>query len=397
MKFIVSSSELLAYLQALSKVVPSRSVLPMAENFLLELNDEGLKITATDLETTMIARIELSNIEGSGKVAVESKRLLDILKEFSQQPLTFEINDETYEVNIISETGKYSIPGLSMVDEFPVPPEVSTDEAHSFVVSADILQKGIVSTFFAVGNDELRPVMNGIFIELKTDYTTFVATDSHKLIRYRRFDLKNETEASFILAKKPADLIRNILPKIDDDVKIAFDAKNAVFELESFTVICRLIEGNYPDYEAVIPLENDKRVELDRETFHNTIRRVSLFSNEASKLVKFYFHENNVEISAQDIDFSISAYEQMQCLCGNEPVKIGFKSTFLLDVLQYIDAQDVAITMSQPNKAALVFPAAKDNQDEDVLMLVMPLMLDENDDYSKDSDDSNDNNDTLEE
>ncbi len=267
-----------------------------------------------------------------------------------------------------------------MVDEFPEPPEISPDEAHSIVISADVLQKGINSTFFAVANDELRPVMNGIFIELKNDFTTFVATDSHKLIRYRRFDLKNDNEASFILAKKPADLIRNILPKIDDDVKIDFDSKNAVFELENFKVVCRLIEGNYPDYEAVIPLNNDKRVEIDREMFHNTIRRVSLFSNEASKLVKFYFHENQVEISAQDIDFSISAYEQMQCLYDNEPIKIGFKSTFLLDVLQNIDAQDVAVTMSQPNKSALVFPAVKDDQNEDVLMLVMPLMIDEDDD-----------------
>ncbi len=377
MKFIASSSELLVYLQSLNKVVPSRSIVPLVENFLFEINSEGLKITATDLETTMIAQIELSNVEGEGKVAIESRRLLDILKEFSQQPLTFEINEENYEVTIKTESGKYSIPGLSMVDEFPEPPQISPDLAHSTTISSDILYKAINSTFFSISDDDLRPVMNGIFVELKNDYTTFVSSDSHKLIRYRRLDIKSDSEASFILAKKPADLIRNILPKIDDDVKIDFDNKNAVFEMGSFTVVCRLIEGNFPDYESVVPKNNDKRVEIDREMFHNSIRRVSLFSNEASKLVKFAFNNNQLEISAQDIDFSISANEQIACLYQQEPIKIGFKSTFLLEILQNLNSQDVAITMTDAKRAALVFPALNDNENEDVLMLVMPMMLDE--------------------
>lgn len=377
MKFIASSSELLAYLQSLNKVVPSRSIVPLVENFLFEINSEGLKITATDLETTLIARIELSNVEGEGKVAIESKRLLDILKEFSQQPLTFEINDENFEVTIKSEAGKYTIPGLSMVDEFPEPPEISPDVAHSFVISSEILSKAISSTYFAISDDDLRPVMNGIFVELKNDYTTFVASDSHKLVRYRRLDVKSETEASFILARKPADLIKNILSKLDDDVKIDFDNRNAVFQMANFTVICRLIEGDFPDYEVVVPKNNDKKIEIDRDMFHSIIRRVSLFSNEASKLVKFFFHENQAEISAQDIDFSISAYEQMNCLYEKDPIKIGFKSTFMLEILQNLSAQDVAITMSDPKRAALVFPALNDDEREDVLMLVMPMMLDE--------------------
>jgi DNA polymerase-3 subunit beta len=377
MRFIASSSELLAYLQSLNKVVPSRSIVPLVENFLFEINDEGLKITATDLETTMTARIELENVEGEGKVAIESKRLLDILKEFSQQPLTFEINDENYEVTIKSETGKYTIPGLSMVDEFPEPPQIEADLAHSFIIDPNSLRKGINSTFFAISDDDLRPVMNGIFIELKSEYTTFVASDSHKLVRYRRLEVKSDTESSFILAKKPADLIRNILPRVDEDVKVEFDSKNAVFELGAFTVICRLIEGNFPDYEAVVPNNNDKRVEISRETLHNTIRRVSLFSNEASKLVKFYFHENQAEISAQDIDFSISAYEQIPCMYDGEAIKIGFKSTFLLEILQNLPSQEVAITMSDPKRAALLFPTNDEDENEDILMLVMPMMLDE--------------------
>jgi len=377
MKFIASSIELLVYLQSLNKIVPSRSIVPLVENFLFEITTEGLKVTATDLETTMIAHIELSNVEGEGKFAIESKRLLDILKEFSQQPLTFEINEENFEVTIKSETGKYSIPGLSAIDEYPEPAEISAEEASSFVISPEVLLKGINSTFFAISDDDLRPVMNGIFVELKNDYTTFVASDSHKLVRYRRLDVKSDNEASFIFPKKPADIIRNILPKLDDDVMVEFDNRNAKFKMTGFTVVCRLIEGNFPDYEAVVPQNNDKKIEIDRNNLLNTLKRVSLFSNEASKLVKFYFHENQAEISAQDIDFSISAFEQLPCLTDEVNMKIGFKSTFMQDVLQNINAQDIAITMSDQKRAALAFPAHNEDKKEDVLMLVMPMMIDE--------------------
>lgn len=377
MKFIASSTELLVYLQSLSKIVPSRSIVPLVENFLFEITNEGLKITATDLETTLIAHIELSNIEGQGKFAIESKRLLDILKEFSQQPLTFEIDEETFEVTIKSETGKYNIPGVSAVDEYPEPAEITPDQTNSFVTTPEILLKGINSTFFSISDDELRPVMNGIFVELKNDYTTFVTSDSHKLVRYRRMDIKSDTEASFILPKKPADIIRNILPKIDEDIIVEFDNSNAIFKMTGFTVVCRLIEGNFPDYEGVIPTNNDKKIEIDKNNLLNTLKRVSLFSNEASKLVKFYFHDNQAEISAQDIDFSISAFEQIPCLTDEVDMKIGYKSTFLQDVLQNITAQEITITMTDQKRASLVFPSTKDDENEDVLMLVMPMMIDE--------------------
>ena len=380
MKFIVSNSELLAYLQALSRVIPSRSIVPLVENFLFDISSEGLKITATDLETTLIARIELDNIEGEGKVAVESKRLLDILKEFSQQPLTFEIDDETFEIVIKSESGKYSIPGNSMVDEFPEPAEINPETATTFVISPDILNKGINSTFYAISEDDLRPVMNGIFFEIKENSLTFVASDSHKLVRYRRTDFNSDKESSFILAKKPADLIKNIVTKTDEDIKIEFDDKNAVFHLSNYTIVSRLIEGNFPDYETVIPTNNDKKLDIDRESFYNTIKRVSLFTNEASKLVKFYFHENTAEISAQDIDFSISAYEKINCLYDNDAITIGYKSTFLLDVIQNINAENITLTMTDSKRASLVFPTIKSNEDEDILTLVMPIMVDDNDD-----------------
>ncbi len=379
MKFIISSSELLAYLQSLNKVVPSRSIVPLVENFLFDISHDGLKITATDLETTLIAKIELDNIEGEGKVAIEAKRLLDILKEFAQQPLTFEINPEKSEVLIRTESGKYSIPGNFLVEEFPEPAEINPELANSFAVMAEVLRKGISSTFFAISDDDLRPVMNGIFMEVKTDNLTFVASDSHKLVRYRRTDFQAEKESSFILAKKPADLLKNILTKIDEDVKVDFDNKNAVFQMPNYKVVCRLIEGNFPDYEAVMPKNNDKVVSIDKANFYNTIKRVSLFANEASKLVKFYFRNNEVDISAQDIDFSISAFEKINCLYDNDPIKIGFKSSFLIDILQNTDTDEISMSMSDPKRAALMYPTTKKDENIDVLMLVMPMMIDEED------------------
>ncbi len=376
MKFIISSSELYAYLQALSKVVPSRSVVPLVESFLFDISSEGLKITATDLETTLVAQIELDNIEGEGKVAIESKRLLDIIKEFSQQPLIFEINEENYEVVIKTESGKYSIPGNSLVDEYPEPAKIDKSIASNFMISAETLRKGIDNTFFSISEDELRPVMNGIYFDLKEDSLTFVSSDSHKLIRYRRTDLGFDRPASFILSKKPAELLKNILTKIDEDVKVEFDERNATFEMPNYTIVCRLIEGNYPNYDAVLPKENDKEVNIDKANFYNTIKRVSLFANEASKLVKFSFAENEVEITAQDIDFSISAFEKISCLYDSEPITLGFKSTFLLDVLHNISAKDITISMTDTRRGTLVYPTQND-ENEDIVMLVMPMMLDE--------------------
>jgi len=377
MRFIVLSSELYAYLQVLNKVIPTRSIVPLVENFLFEITSEGLKITATDLETTMMSFIELENVDGEGTVAIGAKRLMEILKEFAQQPLTFEINEETYEVVIKSETGKYSIPGYSSVEEYPKPPEISADNANSFIINSELLNKAINYTLYTVGEDELRPILNGILFELKPDYATFVATDSHKLVKYRRKDIKSENEASFVLAKKPAELLKNILPKLEEDVKIEFDDKNAVFEMPNFKLVCRLIEGVYPDYEAVMPKQNDKVVEINRNSLLFTTRRVSLFSNEASKLVKYFFHDNQAEITAQDIDFSISAYEQIACKYDGEAIAIGFKSTFMHDILQNYSCEDVAISMLQKKTPALIYPTFIEDENEELVTMLMPITIDE--------------------
>ncbi len=376
MKFIVARSEIFPRLQLVNKVIPSKSTYPMLDNFKLELQGSTLTITGTDLQTTIISQMEVDQAEGSGSVAIEARRLLDILKEFSEQPLVFEIDDETKNVTIYTQTGKYSI-GSYSAEEYPEPPVVDENDAASFTITGTALARAISKTIFSVSNDEVQPVMTGILFELNPDNITFVASDGHKLVRYRRYDFQADQQSQFILPKKPADLIRSIVAKVEDQVKVVFTERNAVFYLGEYTIISRLIDGVFPNYQAVIPTDNPNKLTVDRVEFFNAIRRVSVFANEASKLVKFDISENEVKISAQDIDFSISAEEKLPAHYEGEPMKIGFKSTFILEILQNIDSGDIRLEMSEPNRAALFLPTEKLEEQEDELMLLMPMMLDE--------------------
>ncbi len=374
MKFVVSSTDLLHHLAAISKVISSKSTMPILDNFLFQLSETELTITASDLESTLITSMELDNIEGEGTIAVPAKLLTDTLKEFPEQPLTFQINEETYGIEIFSDNGKFSIVGQNGED-FPELPTLAVDLASSVNVSHVVLQKGIEKTLFATADDELRPVMNGIFIEISPDNMSFVASDAHKLVRYRRSDATAEFESSFILPKKPASLLKGLLPKEEFDVKLEFDDKNAFFTLSNFKLICRLVEGNYPSYNSVIPTNNPNKMIIDRLTLFNTVKRVSVFSNQASNLIKLNINDNKVVVSAQDIDFSISAIERLSCDYEGDQIEIGFKSTFLLEILTNISASDVKVELSDPTRAGLFLPNEKDDEDEDVLMLLMPMMI----------------------
>ncbi len=374
MKFVVSSTDLLSHLSAISKVISSKSTMPILDNFLFQLNDTDLTITASDLESTLITHMELDNTEGEGVIAVPARLLIDTLKEFPEQPLTFQINMDTYGVEIFSDNGKYSIVGQSGED-FPELPEINEEEATSMTLGPKVLLKGVEKTLFATADDELRPVMNGIFVELSPENMGFVASDAHKLVRYRPSDAVSEFESSFILPKKPAGLLRNLLPKEEYDVKLEFDNKNAMFTLTNYKLICRLVEGNYPSYNSVIPKENPNKMVIDRLAFYNTVKRVSVFSNQASNLVKLNINDNQLVVSAQDIDFSISAVERLSCEYDGEEIEIGFKSTFLLEILSNISAGDIRMEMSDPSRAGLILPAETDEEAEDVLMLLMPMMI----------------------
>lgn len=374
MKFVVSSMELLGHLQAVSRVISNKNTLPILDNFLFSLDAGVLEVTASDLESTLITSLKLENADGSGEIAVPARILTDTLKEFPEIPLTFEIDTNTMMVVIQSESGKFTIMGQNAA-EFPQVPQIKADQMQALEIDGEVLLSGINKTIFATADDELRPVMNGIYIELSGDDTTFVASDAHKLVRYKRTDVTSESEASFILPKKPASLLKNILPKEQNMVKLEFDERNAAFTLTNYKMVCRLVEGNYPSYNSVIPTDNPFRMTIDRVELYNALRRVSVFSNQASNLVKLALTGNQLTVSAQDIDFSISGTERLNCQYEGDDMDIGFKSTFLIEILANLTTPDVVVEMSDPTRAGILLPATSENENEDILMLLMPMMI----------------------
>jgi DNA polymerase-3 subunit beta len=373
MRFVVSSTELLKHLNAISRVISSKNTLPILDNFLLRLQGNTLTITASDLETTLNTKIELENSEEEGLIAIQAKIMLDTLKEFPEQPLTFNIDSDSLAVEILSANGKFSIVGHNGED-FPVLPKLGENH-HAISLPHDLLLAGINKTLFATADDELRPVMNGIYIELSPAEIAFVASDAHKLVRYKRSDIRYEDSASFILPKKPASLLKSLLPREDSDVKLEFDEKNAFFTLNGFKMVCRLVEGKYPAYNSVIPLNNPNELVIDRVVFYTTLKRVSVFANQASNLVRLKLTPSELIVSAQDIDFAISAVETIKCEYDGQPMEIGFKSTFLVEILSNLSSEDVKMKLSDPSRAGLLVPAEKELDYEDVLMLLMPMMI----------------------
>lgn len=374
MKFIVSSSQLHNHLQAISRVIASKNTLAILDDFLFTLKDNQLQITASDLESTAITRMQLENAAESGSIAIPAKLLLDTLKEFPEQPLNFAINTSSLMVEILSSNGKFTIAGQDSSD-FPVLPALKPEQKQAVTLPAEAMFSGISKTLFAVGDDELRPIMNGIFVEIEPEAVTFVSSDSHKLVRYRRTDIRPGITSSFVFPKKPAGLLKNLLPKTDQPTVLEFDDKNAYVTLGDNQLISRLIEGSYPNYHAVIPTNNPNKLFIDRLELYNSLRRVSVFSNQASNLIKLQLTGNQLTVSAQDIDFSISAYETLSCSYEGDDMEIGFKASFLIEILANLTSQDVVFELGDPSRACLVLPATHDSENEDVLMLIMPMML----------------------
>lgn len=372
MKFTVSSTALFSHLQAISKVINSKNTLPILDCFLLELNGSVLSITASDVETRMGTSLEVNEPEGTGRFAVNAKNLLDPLKELPEQPLVFDINDDNLEIFIYYHNGKYNFVGQNG-DDYPQPKELR-ETAVSLSIEPQVLFTGINRTIFASADDELRPVMNGVYFDISPDDLTFVASDGHKLVRNKTIAAKGAERASFILPKKPANLLRSILPKESETVEIKFDENNAHIKMSGYTLTCRFIEGRYPNYNSVIPQNNPNKVTLDRLTFLNAIKRVSVFSNQASNLIKLQLSGSNIVVSAQDIDFSTAAEETIACDYAGTPMSIGFKSSFLIEILNNIPSTEVSLEMSDPSRAGLVLPL-ENEENEDLLMLLMPMML----------------------
>ncbi len=372
MKFIVSSSLLSKNLQSVSGVLnPNNRTLPILDNFLFELNEDSLCISASDLDTTMTAKIPVTKSEESGTIAIPAKILLDYLKTLSDVPVTFTINNETFRIEISAGEGKYKITGYNG-EEFPKTPIL--ENVASIEIKSSILSNAINKTIFATGNDELRPVMSGIYCELSPEKSIFVSTDAHRLVRYIRTDVQSDAAASFILPKKPLNQIKNILSNTDTNVKIEYNETNASFSFDNINLICRLIEGNYPNYEAVIPQENPNILTIEKLPFLNSIKRVSIFANQSTYFIKFKISGQELLISAEDLDFSNEAKERLNCQYEGEDIEIGFNAKFIVEMLNNIESDEVCLNMSSPNRAAIFLPVKKEDAEE-LLMLAMPVML----------------------
>ena len=372
MRFLVSSTTLFSHLQAISRVINSKNSLPILDCILIELNDGTITMTASDSETTLSTSIEVSEYEGEGKFAISSKTILEALKENPEQPLNFNINTDTMEITVKYPNGKYSMMAQNG-DEYPLPKQMGS-EVVNLTMAADVMLTGINRCIFATADDELRPVMNGIYFDISQQDVTLVSSDGHKLVRNKSFSSTGNEKAAFILPKKPSNILKNILPKEQGDVQICFDDKNAMFTMENYQMTCRLIEGRYPNYNSVIPQNNPHKAIVDRAIFISALKRVSVFSSQASSLIKLSLKENSMTISAQDIDFSTSAEETLTCQYDGKDMSIGFKSSFLIDILNNISSQNVIIELADPSRAGLIVPEEQE-ENEDLLMLLMPMML----------------------
>ncbi len=371
MKFNIQSKLLLTHLSAVSKVINSKNKLSILDNFLFNLEGNKLIITGSDQETTLTTNVEVQDAEGNGKFAANAKNILDVLKQLPDLALTFEVNNENLEINIRYLNGKFNFIGING-NEFPAK-ATSDEEPKEFSLPAKKIVDGIMHTIFAVGTDNMRPVMTGVFWDIKPEEIVFVATDTHKLVRYRELNVSTGLEQSFILPTKPASILSSIFEKKEGDVHISFDSKSATFETEDYTLSCRLINGRYPNYNSVIPTTSQYQIDIDRTIMLNALRRVSVFTSSIG-LVKLDFKPNEILISTQDVDHSTSAEEKISCDFAGDGMAIGFNDGSIIDVLNNIASDNISIKLMDASKAGIFLPIEQ-NEDEDLLILLMPIML----------------------
>lgn len=372
MKFVISSSVLSSKLLTVGRVIASKNSLPILDCFLFKIENNKLTITASDNETTLTTWLDLVESDDNITFAVNAKKIQDSIKEIPEQPLEFYVNNSTLEITVEYQNGKYNFMGQN-ADDYPTPTNVE-GETHDISIPSSSLSSALGRALFATADDTLRPVMNGVFFDIKTDSVTVVASDGHKLACGKILDVESPEEGSFILPKKPANLIKTILQKEDGKVTISFGDRNAVINGDSFIINCRLIEGRYPNYNSVIPQNNENCATVNRPALLSALRRVLIFSNANSALVKLRFENSKMVISSQDIDFSMSAEEAILCDYTGMPMSIGFKGTFLIDLLNNLDSEEVTIKLADSSRAGIIVPAEQP-EGENVLMLLMPMML----------------------
>jgi DNA polymerase-3 subunit beta len=370
MKFIVSSSYLLKQLSSINGVITTNPVVPILENFLFEITDGTLTITASDLQTSMITELEVEAKE-DGNIAIPAKILMETLKNLPEQPVTFTIDSDTFSIEINSDNGRYKLSGENATD-FPKIPTVT--DGYSVNIASGVLSQAINNTIFATSNDELRPAMTGVFVKLDETNTTFVATDSHRLIRYRRVDVASDMAHTMIIPRKALTLLKATLPSENTNVNVEFNASNAFFNFNNVKMICRLIDERFPDYDNVIPVDNNNLVNINKSDLLSSLKRIAIYANKTTHQVRLKVSGSELQVSAEDLDFSNEANERLSCDHDGEDIEIGFNAKFLIEMLNNLDATDITLKLSAPNKAGIILPADKDDN-EDILMLVMPVML----------------------
>lgn len=374
MRFTVSSTALSSKLIALSRVINSKNSLPILADFIFEIDNNTLCLTASDSENMMKTTVELTESDSNGSFAIGNHDLLEAVKGFSEQPITFDVNYEENIVRISYQNGLFSLP-IEGADEFPKAQEIS-EGANTIVIANNVLADNINRSLFATAQDELRPVMNGIYFDLTPDSLAIVASDGHKLVRNKVFTIKTDTPSAFILPKKPATLLKNLLGKDGGDVTIRFDERNAEINYGDGVIICRLIEGRYPNYNSVIPQSNPNQITVDRVALLSALRRVQPFANGSSNLIRFHIENGILQLDAEDYDFSKTATEKMSCEYSGQPMSIGFKGSSFIEILSNFDCEEIIIQLADPSRAGLVLPSVQP-ENQNILMLMMPMLINE--------------------
>ena len=372
MRFTVSSTALSSKLVALSRVINSKNALPILGDFVFDVSEQTLRLTASDSENTMQTTVELTDSDGDGRFAIGNHDLLEAVKGFSEQPITFDVDLQSNIAKITYQNGLFSLP-TENADEYPTAQTVG-DAATTIVISNQMLAENINRSIFATAQDELRPVMNGIYFDLTPDCLAVVASDGHKLVRNKIYSIKSDQPASFILPKKPASLLKNLLGKDGGDITIRFDERNAEINYGDGIILCRLIEGRYPNYNSVIPQNNPNELRADRNGLLAALRRVQPFANESSNLIRFHVEGSTLQLDAEDYDFSKTATERMTCDYSGQPMSIGFKGSSFIEILSNFDCPEVIIQLADPSRAGLVLPSEQPDG-QDVLMLMMPMLI----------------------
>ena len=372
MRFTLSSSTLSSRLSTLSKVITNKNAIAILESFLFEVRDGQLTITASDSENVMKSTCPLDETDGNGSFAVSSQTILDAVRELPEQPLTFDVDTDQFVVKVYYQNGMYNFT-VQNADEYPQTQPMPTDVTR-ITFDSGVLLANISRTLFATASEELRPVMNGIYFDLTPDALAIVASDGHKLVRNRNFSIKTETPTSFILPKKPANLLKGVLAKDDSEVIMRFDDRNAEITFGDTVLLCRLIEGRYPNYNSVIPQDNPNQLTIDRKVLIGALRRVLPFASESSQLVRLHLEAGKLEISSEDIDFATSAKEEIPCDYNGNIMSIGFKGTSLSDILNNLASNEVELQLADPSRPCLIVPSEQP-ENEDILMLIMPMLL----------------------